>query len=143
MAISFFSWSFMCPHFFFLFFSQYMDLHVSIFFFDSPCLIFYNNNWRERSIHIVEHIFCGMDGWYNANFSQKNSKEVYNVHVNLDHESMTKISFLGSQQFDKAQCKNKQHMCIWFSRSIIIWLLVGLWHIKEELRKGFSKFSNK
>ena len=21
--------------------------------------------------------------------------------------------------------------------------LVGLWHIKEELRKGFSKFSNK
>ena len=34
-------------------------------------------------------------------------------------------------------------MCIWFSRSIIIWLLVGLWHIKEELRKGFFKFSNK
>ena len=34
-------------------------------------------------------------------------------------------------------------MCMWFSRSIIIWLLVGLWHIKEELHKEFSKFSNK
>ena len=35
--------------------------------------------------------------------------------------------------------QKKQHMCIWFSHMA----LVGLWHIKEELRKGFSKFSNK
>ena len=46
---------------------------------------------RERPTHIVEHLFCGMSGWYNANFSKKHSKGVYGVHVNLDHESMKRI----------------------------------------------------
>ena len=32
MAISFFSWTFMCPHFFLSSFFQYLDLHVSIVF---------------------------------------------------------------------------------------------------------------
>ena len=65
------------------------------------------------------------------------------MHVNLDHESMTKNSLEGHNNLTKLNAKNKQYMCIWFSRSIIIWLLVGLWHIEEELCKGFSKFSNK
>jgi len=67
---------------------------VSIFFFTiahASLLLFLNKNWRERSTHIVEHLFCGMSGWYNANFSKKHSKGVYGVHVNLDHESMKRI----------------------------------------------------
>ena len=97
MAISsffffhFFSWTFMCPHFF-LFFSILGPSCVHIFFFDSPCLFsFFNKNWRERPTHIVEHLFCGMSEWYNANFSKKHSKGVYGVYVNLDHESMKRI----------------------------------------------------
>jgi len=54
-------------------------------------LFFFNKNSRERPTHIVEHLFCGMSGWYNANFSKKHSKGVYGVHVNLDHESMKRI----------------------------------------------------
>ena len=48
----------------------------------------------------------------------------------------------GSQQFDKAQCKDKQHMCKVFKKSHHK-ALVGLWHIKEELCKGFSNFQIK
>ena len=98
MAIFFFlfyfSWTFMCPHFFLSFFSILGPSCVHIFFFlNSPCLSssFLNKNQRERPTHIVEHLFCGMSGWYNANFSKKHSKGVYSVHVNLDHESMKRI----------------------------------------------------
>ena len=89
MAI-FFLWTFMCP-FFSLFFSILGPSCVHIFF-DSPCLSsFFNKNWREGPTHIEEHLFCGMSGWYNPNFSKKHSKGVYGVHVNLDHESMKRI----------------------------------------------------
>jgi len=54
-------------------------------------LFFLKKLERERPTHIVEHLFCGMSGWYNANFSKKHSKGVYGVHVNLDHESMKRI----------------------------------------------------
>ena len=82
----------MCPHFFSFSFLQYLDLHVSIFFsIAHASLFFLNKNWRERPTHIVEHLFCGMSGWYNANFSKKYSKGVCGVHVNLDHESMKRI----------------------------------------------------
>ena len=80
------------PHFFFLqFFPILGPSCVHLYFFDSPCLSFFYKNWRERPTHIVEHLFCGMSGWYNANFSKKHSKGVYGVHVNLDHESMKRI----------------------------------------------------
>jgi len=55
-----------------------MDLHGSIFF-DNPCLIFLTitgERKRERPTHTVEHLFCGMGGWYNDNFSKKHSKGV-------------------------------------------------------------------
>ena len=94
MAIFFFSLFFhgpSCAHIFFLFFFQYLDLHVSIFFLIDHVSLFFNKNWRERPTHIVEHLFCGMSGWYNANFSKKYSKGVYGVHVNLDHESLKRI----------------------------------------------------
>ena len=117
MDISFFFFFFFfmdlhVPTFFFFFF-QYLDLHVSIFFSIGHASLFFYKNWRERerSTHTVEHLFCGMSGWYNANFSKKHSKGVYGVHINLDHESMKEFS-QGSQQFGKAQYKNRQHMCI-------------------------------
>ena len=96
MAISSFFHGPSCAHiFFFLFFSQYLDLHVSIFFFSiahaSLFLKKTGERERERPTQIVEHLFCGMSGWYNANFSKKHNKRVYGVHVNLDHESMKRI----------------------------------------------------
>ena len=81
----------MCPYFFLI-------AHASLLF-------FYNKNWRERPTHIVEHLFCGMSGWYNANFSKKHSKGVYGVHVNLDHESMKKISLEGHNNLTKLNAK--------------------------------------
>jgi hypothetical protein len=61
------------------------------FFLIAHASLFFNENWIERPTHIVECLFCGMSGWYNANFSKKHSKEVYGVHMNLDHESMKRI----------------------------------------------------
>jgi len=74
--------------------------------------------------------FAGCKEWYNANFSWKHSKGVYGVHMNLDHESMKEF-FRGSQQFDNAQCKDKQHKYRVF-KIIHYMALVGLWQIKEE-----------
>ena len=99
MDISFFLFLFFhgpsCVHFFSIFFSILGPSCVHIFFLDSPCLSFFltktGERERERPIHIVEHLFCGMSGWYNANFSKKHSKGVYGVHMNLDHESMKRI----------------------------------------------------
>ena len=93
---------------FFSSFLFFMDLHVPTFFsfffliLGPSCVhiffsliahasLFFNKNQRERPTHIVERLFCGMSGWYNANFSKKHSKGVYGVHVNLDHESMKRI----------------------------------------------------
>ena len=89
MAISsslFFSFfkTFMGPFFF-------KDLHGSILFLIAHASLFFNKNSGERPTHIVEHLFCGMSGWYNANFSKKHSKGVCGVHMNLDHESMKRI----------------------------------------------------
>ena len=88
-----FSWTFMCPTYFFLkswtfmcpyfltFFSPFFIIHVS----------FVTKYW-ERNHHIMwSFYFVGCKKWYNANFSQKHSKGVYGVHVNLDHESMKRI----------------------------------------------------
>ena len=114
MAISFFFMDLHVPtFFFFLFFSQYLDLHVSIFFFDSRCLsfFFFNKNWRERPTHIVEHLFCGMSGWYNSNYPKKHSKG-YMVHVNLDHESMTKVSLEGHNNLTKLNGK-RSSICVY------------------------------
>ena len=90
----------------------------------------------------MEHLFCGMSGWYNANFSKKRSKGVYGVHVNLDHERMkrnlSRVTTIWQSSMQRQATyvymvlKKYHHMT-----------LVGLWQIKEELRKGFSKFSNK
>ena len=71
------TWTFMCPYFFLI-------AHASLLFLTKT-------GERERPTHIVEHLFCGMSGWYNADFSKKYSKGVYGVHVNLDHESMKRI----------------------------------------------------
>ena len=82
-----------CAHIFSFYFFQYLDLNVSIFFSIAHASLFFNKNWRERErpTYIVEHLFCGMSGWYNANFSKRHSKGVYGVHVDLDHESMKRI----------------------------------------------------
>ena len=68
LFVSFFSWTFMCPYIFFLFFQylelhvsiyfflffQYLDLHVSIYFFSiAHASLFFNKNWRERDQHIL------------------------------------------------------------------------------------------
>ena len=103
----------MCPHFF-LFFSILGPSCVHIFFLiaHASLLLFFNRNWGERPTHIVEHLFCGMSGWYNANFSKKHSKGVYGVHVNLDHESMTKISLKGHNNLTKLNAKTSS-ICVY------------------------------
>ena len=51
--LSFFSWKFMCPYIFFLFF-QHLDLHVSTIFFDSPCFLsFFLTITGEGDQHIL------------------------------------------------------------------------------------------
>ena len=99
--------------------------------------LLYQNMERERDHnHIMwSFYFVGCKKWYNANFSWKHSKGVYSVHVNLDHESMKEF-FQGSQQFDNAQCKDKQHKYRVF-KIIHYMALVGLWQIKEELCEFF------
>ena len=137
MAISFFSVDLHVPTFFFSIFFQYLYFHVSIFFVSitHASLFKKNKNWSERPTQIVEHLFCGMSGWYNANFSKKHSKGVYGVHVNLDHESMTKV-WQSSMEKEAAYVytvfKKYHHMA-----------LVGLCQIKEELCKDFPNFQIK
>ena len=131
----------MAIFFSFLFFHGPSCVHI--FFLDSPCLssffLFFNRNWGERPTHIVEHLFCGMSGWYNANFSKKYSKGCMVCTWILIMKAWKEFS-QGSQQFDKAQCKNKQHMCVWFSRSIIIWLWLDSGISKRSFAKGFPNF---
>ena len=85
-----------CAHIFFLpFFSIRGPSCAHIFFSIAHASLlllfffFFNKNWRERPTHIVEHLFCGMSGWYNANFSKKHSKGVYGVQTKLysQHET--------------------------------------------------------
>ena len=133
-----------CAHIFFILFFQYLDLHVSIFFFDSPCLSFFltKTGERERPTHIVEHLFCGMSGWYNANFSKKHSKGVCGVHVNLDHESMKRILSRVTTIWHSSVQKQAAYVYVVFKKYHHM-ALVGLWHIKEELCKGFPNFQIK
>ena len=69
--LSFFSWTFMCRYIL-SFFSTLGPSCVHIFFY-SPCFLFFFvltiTGERERPTHTMELLFCGMDGWYNANFS--------------------------------------------------------------------------
>ena len=64
MAISFFSWTFMCPDFFLSILFQYLDLHVSIFFLDSPCLFFFKQKLeRERETNTYSGAFILWNEW--------------------------------------------------------------------------------
>jgi hypothetical protein len=107
-----------------------LDLHVSNFFFlDSPCLSC-NNRWRERPTQSVDLLFCGMDGWYNANsrlgiargiwcacesWSWKHEKNSSNT--TIWQSSMQRQAAYVYRVFDISH-----HMAF-----------VGLWHIKGEL----------
>ena len=70
---------------------------------------------RERPTHIVEHLFCEMSVWYNANFSKKHSRGVCGVHVNLEHESMTKISLKGHNNLTKLNAKKAAYVYMVFT----------------------------
>ena len=86
----------------------------------------------------MEHLFCGMSGWYNANFSKKHSKGVYGVHVNLDHEIMKRILSRVTTISQSSMQKQAAYVYMVFKKYHHM-ALVGLWHIKEELHKGFFK----
>ena len=60
------------------------------------------------------------------------------MHVNLDHESMKKNSLKGHNNSTKVNVKQAAYVYKIFKINQHM-NLVGLWHIKEELRKGFSK----
>ena len=90
-----------------------------------PLSVFFNKNWRERPTHIVEHLFCGISEWYNDNFSKKHSKGVYSVHVNLDHESMKKISLEGHNNLTKLNAKASS-ICVYGFHDTTSMALVGL-----------------
>ena len=115
----FFSWTFICPYFF-----QYLDLHVSILFIAHASL-FYSltkTGERERDQHILWSFY--FVEWVDGTMltSQRSIVRGYMVCTWILIIKAWKEFSQGSQQFDKAQCKDKQHMCMWFSRSIIIWL---------------------
>jgi len=62
--------------------------------------------------------------------------------VNLDHESMTKISLKGHNNLTKLNARQVAYVYMVFKINHHM-ALVGLWHIKEELCKGFFKILNK
>ena len=64
------------------------------------------------------------------------------MHVNLDHESMTKNSLKGHNNLTKLNARQAAYVYKVFKINRHM-AFVGLWHIKEEFCKGFSKFSNK
>ena len=64
------------------------------------------------------------------------------MHVNLDHESMTKISLKSHNNLTKLNARQAAYVYVVFKKYHHM-ALVGLWHIKEELCKGFFKISNK
>ena len=105
---------------------------------------FFNNNWREREkpTHTVEHLFCGMGGWYNSIFSKKHSKGVWGVHVNLDHESIKRILLRVTTIWQSSKQKQAAYVYMVF-KNYHHMALVEFCHIKEELCKGFFKISNK
>ena len=115
----------MCPYFF-------SQLPMPLFFFLTKLE-------RERPTQKVEHLFCGMSRWYNANFSKKHSRGVCGVHVNLEHESMTKISLKGHNNLTKLNARQAAYVYKVF-KIYHHMALVGLWHIKEELAKSFLNF---
>ena len=112
-----------CAHiFFFLFFSILGPSCVHIFFsLIAHASLFFNKNWRERPTHIVEHFFVE---WVDGTMltSQRSIARGYMVCMWILIMKAWREFSQGSQQFDKTQYKNKQHMCLWFSGSIIIWL---------------------
>ena len=55
---------------------------------------------------------------------------------------MIKISLEGHNNLTKLNARQAAYVYMVFKKYHHT-ALVGLWHIKEELRKGFSKFSNK
>jgi len=70
----FFTWTFMCPYFFFS-------------FFNSPCL-FCCKKIGERLTHIVELLFVERNDGTMLTSHRSIARGVYGVHVNLDHKSM-------------------------------------------------------
>ena len=90
---------------------------------------------REKSTQIVEHLFCGMSGWYNANFSKKHNKGIYGVHVNLDHESMTKNSLEGHNNLTKLNAKTSS-ICVSGFQEVSSYELY-----QRGALQGFYKFS--
>ena len=64
------------------------------------------------------------------------------MHVNLEHESMTKISLKGHNNLTKLNARQASYVYKVFKIKHHM-ALVGLWHIKEELCKGFTNFQNK
>ena len=59
--------------------------------------------------------------------------------MNLDHESMTKISLEVHNNLTKLNAK-ASNICVYGFHDTTSMALVGLWHIKEELAKGFLNF---
>ena len=129
------------PTFFSFLFFQYLDLHVSIFYFDSPCLSSsFLTKTGERDQHILWSIYF-ME-WVDGTMltSQRSIARGCMVCTWILIMQAWKEFSQGSQQFDKAQCKNKQHMCVWFSGSIIIWLWLHFDISKRSFTKGFPNF---
>jgi hypothetical protein len=54
-----------------------------------------------------------MDGAMPTSSVEADQGESGGVHMNLDHESIKRI-LARVTLYDKAQCKSKQHMCLWF-----------------------------
>ena len=129
----------MCPYLF-SFFSILGPSCVHIFF-DSTCLSC-NNIWRDRSTHIMEHLFYGMVWWYNADFSQKHSK-VYMVCtwiliMNAWQKFLSRVTTIWQSSMQRQAAYVYRVFMIYHHMAF-----VGFWHIKQELCKGFSKFLNK
>ena len=81
-----------------------------------------------------------MSGWYNANFSKKHSKGVYGVHVNLDHESMKKISLEGHNNLTKLNAKTSS-ICVYGFQEVSTYGFGRTFGIsKRSFAKGFPNF---
>ena len=158
-----FVWSLSLYKFFwehgYLFFSSFffMDLHVPTFFFfffntwtfmcpyffSIALLSFFNNNQRERDQHILWSIYCveWMGGTmlsFDRSIARGYVVCMWILIMKAWQKFLSRVTTIW-----QSSMQDNQHMCISFFKINHQMALVGLWHIKEELCKGFSKFPNK
>ena len=105
-------------------------------------LFFFLIKTGERDQHILSSIY--FVEWVDGKMltSQRSIARGYGVHVNFDYESMKRILSRVTTIWQSSMQKQVAYVHVVFKKYHHM-ALVELWHIKEELCKGFTNFENK